>query len=70
MVANTAYGTLTVLQADYEWMYDDGPGGTNPVLGYRPGTVLVAPHNMLSPWPGSIGAAVHLAPKVAWAWPS
>jgi hypothetical protein len=57
--ANTADGTLTVLQADYEWMYDDGPGGTNPACSAG----NVAPcwyhrDNILSPWPGNIGAAV------------
>jgi hypothetical protein len=57
--ANTAYGTRTVLQADYEWMYDDGPGGTNPGCSAA-GQAQCWWHrrNMLSPWPGSIGAAV------------
>jgi hypothetical protein len=58
-VANTAYGTLTVLQADYEWMYDDGPGGTNPGCSATDqAQCWWHRHNMLSPWPGSIGAAV------------
>ena len=57
--ANTAYGTLTVLQADYEWMYNDGPGGTNPGCS----ATNQAPcwshrDNILSPWPGNIGTAV------------
>ncbi len=57
--ANTADGTLTVLQADYEWMYNDGPGGTNLACS----ATNEAPcwyhrHNILSPWPGNIGAAV------------
>jgi hypothetical protein len=57
--ANTAYGMLTVLQADYEWMYNDGPGGTNPGCS-APGQAECWWHrdNILSPWPGSIGAAV------------
>jgi hypothetical protein len=57
--ANTAYGTLTVLQADYEWMYDDGPGGTNPGCSAT-GEAQCWWHrdNILSPWPGNIGAAV------------
>jgi hypothetical protein len=56
--ANTAYGTLTVLQADYEWMYDDGPGGTNPGCSAS-GHSQCWWHrdNILSPWRGNIGAA-------------
>jgi hypothetical protein len=57
--ANTAYGTLTVLQADYEWMYDDGPGGTNPGCSATDQAQCWSHRdNILSPWPGSIGAAV------------
>jgi hypothetical protein len=56
--SNLATGYRTPLQADYEWMYDDGPGGTNldcksagqrGCWGHR--------HNILSSWPGLIGAA-------------
>lgn len=57
--SNMAEGMLTVLQTDYEWMYDDGPGGTN--LGCSaPGQAQCWAHrdNILSPWPGRIGAAV------------
>ncbi len=62
--ANTADGTLTVLQADYEWMYDDGPGGTNPACS----ATNQAPcwyhrDNILSAWPGNIGTAVQLRAK-------
>jgi hypothetical protein len=57
--ANTAYGTLTVLQADYEWMYDDGPGGTNPgCSATNQAPCWFHRENILSPWPGNIGTAV------------
>ena len=57
--ANTAYGMLTVLQADYEWMYDDGPGGTNPgCSATEPAQCWWHRDNILSRWPGNIGAAV------------
>jgi hypothetical protein len=57
-VANTAYGTLTVLQTDYEWMYDDGVGGTNPNCSATDqAQCWFHRENMLSPWPGNIGAA-------------
>ncbi len=61
--ANTADGTLTVLQADYEWMYDDGPGGTNPGCP-APDHAQCWSHrdNILSPWPGNIGAAAQPQP--------
>jgi hypothetical protein len=57
--ANTAEGARTVLQADYEWMYDDGPGGTNSGCSAA-GQAKCWSHrdNILSPWPGSIGTAV------------
>jgi len=57
--ANTAEGTLTVLQADYEWMYDDGPGGTNPgCSATNQAQCWSHRDNILSPWPGSVGVAV------------
>ncbi|HUC13847.1 MAG TPA: hypothetical protein VMS00_05285 [Acidimicrobiales bacterium] len=57
--ANTASGTLTVLQADYEWMYDDGPGGTNPgCSATNQARCWWHRDNILSPWPGNIGTAV------------
>ncbi len=56
--ANTAYGTLTVLQTDYEWMYDDGMGGTNPSCSTSDqAQCWFHRDNILSPWPGNIGAA-------------
>lgn len=60
--SNLASGYRTPLQADYEWMYDDGPGGTNVdcksagqpgCWGHR--------DNILSSWPGLIGAAAQPA---------
>ena len=57
--ANTAYGTLTVLQADYEWMYDDGPRGANPgCSATNQAPCWFHRENILSPWPGNIGTAV------------
>jgi hypothetical protein len=57
--ANTAGGVLTVLQADYEWMYDDGPGGTNSWCSNSDQSrCWWHRDNILSPWAGSIGAAV------------
>lgn len=57
-VSNLATGFRTPLQADYEWMYDDGVGGPNldctptnqaNCWGHR--------DNILAPWGGLIGAA-------------
>jgi hypothetical protein len=56
--SNLATGVLTVLEADFDWMYNDGPGGSNA------GCTVTAPSecwshraNILSPWAGTIGAA-------------
>ncbi|MGH9105537.1 MAG: hypothetical protein ACRDZX_06805 [Acidimicrobiales bacterium] len=57
-VSNLAAGVLTALQADYEWMYDDGPGGPNTACS-APGSSACWAHraNLLRPWAGRIGAA-------------
>jgi hypothetical protein len=56
--SNLATGVLTVLEADYEWMYDDGPGGTNPACtAAHPAQCWAHRANILSPWAGMIGAA-------------
>jgi len=53
-----ASGVLTVLQADYEWLYNDGPGGTNAGCTATDHTGCWDHRDdLLSPWPGSIGAA-------------
>jgi uncharacterized protein YkwD len=58
--SNIAWGYPTPLAADFAWMYDDGPGGTNVdctvtnnsgCWGHR--------DNILSPWGGQMGAAVY-----------
>lgn len=57
-VSNLAVGVLTVLQADFEWMYDDGPGGTN--LDCRPPSwtyCWVHRDNILRRWPADLGIA-------------
>lgn len=57
-VSNFASGVLTVLQADYEWMYADGPRSANSAC-----TAPMAPGcwqhkaNILQPWPGKVGTA-------------
>jgi len=58
--SNLASGVLTVLEADYEWMYNDGPGGTNAdCTAARPGQCWAHRRNILSPWAGTMGAAGH-----------
>lgn len=57
-VSNLATGVLTVLEADYEWMYNDGPGGTNSgctTVGQS--SCWAHRANILSPWAGAMGAA-------------
>ena len=56
--SNMAAGVLTVLQADYEWMYEDGPGGPNSAC-TAPGAPGCWQHrdNILQPWPGEVGTA-------------
>jgi hypothetical protein len=56
--SNWAGGVLTVLQADYEWVYDDGPGGPNAAC-RAPGQPACWAHrdNLLAPWAGEVGAA-------------
>lgn len=56
--SNMAAGVLTVLQTDYEWMYEDGPGGPNSAC-TAPGAPGCWQHrdNILQPWPGELGAA-------------
>ena len=57
-VSNLAVGVLTVLQADFEWMYDDGPGGTN--LDCRPPSwryCWAHRDNILRRWPAALGIA-------------
>jgi hypothetical protein len=56
--SNIATGVLTVLQADYEWMYNDGPGGTNAgCTAANRSQCWDHRANILSPWAGTIGAA-------------
>jgi len=56
--SNLATGVLTVLEADYEWMYNDGPGGTNAgCTTARPSDCWAHRRNILSPWSGTMGAA-------------
>ena len=56
--SNLATGVLTVLQADYEWMYNDGPGGINRgCTTTDPSECWSHRANILSPWAGAIGAA-------------
>jgi hypothetical protein len=56
--SNLAVGVLTVLEADYEWMYNDGPGGSNAACtGAHPTECWAHRANILSPWAGMIGAA-------------
>lgn len=57
-VSNLASGVLTVLEADYDWMYDDGPAGANPACN-APGAPACWQHrtNLLQPWAGEVGAA-------------
>jgi hypothetical protein len=58
--SNLASGVLTVLEADYEWMYNDGPGGTNAdCTAGQPGQCWAHRRNILSPWAGMMGAAGH-----------
>jgi hypothetical protein len=62
-VSNLAVGVLTVLQADFEWMYDDGPGGTN--LDCRPPSwtyCWVHRDNILQRWPADLGIADRATP--------
>ena len=56
--SNMAAGVLTVLQTDYEWMYEDGPGGPNSAC-TAPGAPGCWQHrdNILQPWPGEVGTA-------------
>lgn len=56
--SNIASGVMTVLEADYEWMYNDGPGGPN-IDCSSDGAPGCWEHrdNILSPWPGTVGAA-------------
>lgn len=61
-VSNMAAGVWTPLQADYEWMYNDGPGGSNAdCTATSQSGCWEHRDNILSPWPGSIGAAVYRA---------
>jgi hypothetical protein len=56
--SNLATGVLTVLEADFDWMYNDGPGGTNSGCTVTtPGECWSHRANVLSPWAGTIGAA-------------
>jgi hypothetical protein len=57
-VSNLAEGFGTPLEADYFWMYDDGPGGVNAACSSTNSvSCWVHRDNILSPWPGLIGAA-------------
>ena len=58
--SNIAWGYATPLAADFAWMYDDGPGGTNidckqasdaGCWGHR--------DNILAPWSGQMGVAFY-----------
>ncbi|HMK96484.1 MAG TPA: hypothetical protein VK425_02995 [Acidimicrobiales bacterium] len=61
--SNFASGPLTILQADYEWVYNDGPGGTNADCAAA-GQSGCWEHrdNILSRWAGQVGAAGRLGP--------
>lgn len=57
-----AAGYWTPLQADYQWMYNDGPGGTNTdCTASQTAACWAHRDSILSPWPGSIGAAARRA---------
>jgi len=57
-VSNLAAGFRTPLQADYEWMYDDGVGGTNFGCTLTEQADCWAHRdNILAPWGGVMGAA-------------
>jgi hypothetical protein len=61
--SNLAVEMLTALQVDYEWMYDDGVGGSNAAC-RGADTVDCWRHRdtLLAPWGGSVGvAAIRLA---------
>jgi hypothetical protein len=61
-VSNVADGFWTPLQADYQWMYNDGLGGSNAdcTAAHQTGC-WEHRANILSPWAGSIGAAAQPA---------
>lgn len=64
-VSNMADGIWTPLQADYEWMYNDGPGGSNADCTPTDESGCWAHRdNILSPWDGSIGAGVQAVGNV------
>ena len=55
--SNITWGYVSPLAADFAWMYDDGPGGSNidcPASGG--GGCWDHRHNLLAPWGGAIGA--------------
>jgi len=61
--SNFASGPLTILQVDYEWVYNDGPGGTNAdctAAGQR--GCWEHRDNILRRWAGRVGAASRLGP--------
>lgn len=60
--SNITWGYTTALAADFAWMYDDGPGGTN--IGCKAAGQSGCwdhRHNILAPWGGSIGAGAYTA---------
>lgn len=62
-VSNLAEGFVTPLQADYQWMYNDGPGGTNAgCTSTDRSECWEHRDNILSPWTGMIGVAAQPVP--------
>ena len=62
--SNLATGIRTVLEADFDWMYNDGPGGNNADCMANDFSGCWAHRdNILSPWPGMMGAAALPEPR-------
>jgi uncharacterized protein YkwD len=60
--SNITWGYATPLAADFAWMYDDGPGGTNVACKSAGATgCWDHRHNILAPGAGSIGAGAYEA---------
>ena len=62
-VSNMAAGVLSVLQADFDWLYNDGPGSGNLGCPATGGPQCWAHRdNMLVDWPGTMGLAASTGP--------
>lgn len=62
--SNISWNYPTVLAADFAWMYDDGPGGTNVgCTATAHSGCWLHRRNILAPWRGALGTGVFAAPS-------